>query len=91
MVDKIIPPRRGQELTPQGRPTVRFSEYLERLSQVTNETAETASLSISVAAAKLAAQLNSLEDRIGSGDFLTSDETGFTVDSDRLSADQDEA
>lgn len=29
--------------------------------------------------------------QIGSGDFLTSDETGFTVDTDLLSVDMDEA
>lgn len=40
---------------------------------------------------KTLAQLTALEQRIGSGDALTSDETGFTVDSDRLSVDMDEA
>ena len=32
-----------------------------------------------------------ISDKIGSGNFLTSDETGFTVDSDRLTVDMDEA
>lgn len=37
------------------------------------------------------ARLTSLEQRIGSGDALTSDETGFTVDSITLSVDMTEA
>ena len=37
------------------------------------------------------AQLTEINARIGSGDPLTSDETGFTVDSDRLSVDMTEA
>ena len=36
-------------------------------------------------------RLNALNDRIGSGDALTSDETGFTVDSTRLTVDRVEA
>lgn len=39
----------------------------------------------------LQAQLTELISRIGSGDALTSDETGFTVDSDRLTVDMDES
>lgn len=37
------------------------------------------------------ALINDIRDQIGSGDALTSDETGFTVDSDKLSVDMDEA
>ena len=37
------------------------------------------------------AQLNEINDRLGSGDPLTSDETGFTVDLDTLSVDMTEA
>jgi hypothetical protein len=37
------------------------------------------------------AMLSTLQDQLGSGDMLTSDETGFTVDSDKLYADMDEA
>lgn len=39
----------------------------------------------------LQAQLTELTARIGSGDALTSDDTGFTVDSDSLSVDMTEA
>lgn len=37
------------------------------------------------------AALNAINDRLGSGDALTSDETGFTVDSTTLSVDMTEA
>lgn len=37
------------------------------------------------------AALIEIDQRLGSGDALTCDETGFTVDSDRLTADQTEA
>ena len=39
----------------------------------------------------LSSRLITLEQRIGSGDALTSDETGFTVDLTIFSVDQDEA
>lgn len=37
------------------------------------------------------ALINDIRRQIGSGNFLTSDDTGFTVDSDKLSVDMDEA
>jgi len=40
---------------------------------------------------KSQAQINAIRNQIGSGDFLTSDETGFTVDSTNLSVDMTEA
>ena len=40
---------------------------------------------------KTLAGIININQKIGSGDFLTSDETGFTVDSDKLSVDMDEA
>ena len=36
-------------------------------------------------------QINDIRAKIGSGDFLTSDETGFTVDSTKLSVDMTES
>jgi hypothetical protein len=41
--------------------------------------------------AKNLAAVNEIRERLGSGDALTWDETGFTWDSDRLSFDMDEA
>ena len=40
---------------------------------------------------RTSALLSALQAQLGSGNPLTSDETGFTVDSDRLSCDMDEA
>jgi len=37
------------------------------------------------------AQINEINNRLGSGDALTSDETGFTVDSTTLTVDMTEA
>ncbi len=84
----IIPPKRGEELTPDGRPTVRFSEYLERMSKQTND--NTNALNIALVKSVLALVFD-IDRRLGSGDALTSDTTGFTVDSDTLFADMDEA
>jgi hypothetical protein len=39
----------------------------------------------------LAARIHHIQAQVGSGNPLTSDETGFTVDSTRLSVDMDEA
>lgn len=84
----LIPPRRNEFITREGLPTTRFAEYLENLASRTNEnTANTPSALIETALSLIFA----LENRLGSGDFLTSDETGFTVDSDRLTVDMDEA
>lgn len=75
---------------PQAFPTRQFQEFLDDLGDVADDTTlnvveppRVDSLSIALVA--------KLQKQIGSGNFLTSDETGFTVDSDRLSADMDEA
>ena len=85
---ELIPPRRDEFLTADGIPTRRFSEYLEQLASQTNNNA---SVLVTAADNTSLTQIFALENRIGSGDFLTSDETGFTVDTIKLSADQDEA
>lgn len=89
MADPIIPPKRGESITPDGRGTVRLHEYFERLTATTNlnNDAVTSGTTFNSALSRI----NALENRLGSGDFLTSDETGFTVDSDKLSVDMDEA
>ena len=84
----IIPPKRGEELTPEGKPTIRFSEYLERLTGQTND--NTNALNVALVKSVLALVFD-IDRRLGSGDALTSDTTGFTVDSDTLFADMDEA
>ena len=84
----LIPPRRDEYFTDNGLPTLRLIRYLEDLAGQTNENTETTT---SAQVSRGQALAFDLENRIGSGDFLTSDETGFTVDSDRLSVDMDEA
>ena len=84
----LIPPRRGEFLTKEGIPTTRFAEYLELITRQTNTNAVAAAVTTNQSALSLHF---SLENRLGSGNFLTSDDTGFTVDSDRLSVDMDEA
>ncbi len=85
----LIPPTRSDSLINQdGTPTIRTAEYLESLANQGNSTTNTV---ISLVDNTALALLFALENRIGSGDFLTSDETGFTVDTDRLSVDMDEA
>lgn len=87
MVD-IIPPRRDEVLTPDGEPTKRFSEYLESMaSSVNTASSEISSLTLE----NVLSLVNDLQNRLGSGDPLTSDETGFTVDSTKLSVDMTEA
>lgn len=88
MADKIVPPRRGEILTGQGVGTTRFMEYLERTSDQVNDS--TSSIEAAITSSVLG-QLASLNERLGSGQFLTSDDTGFTVDSDTLFCDMDEA
>jgi len=89
MADPVVPPRRGEAITPGGSGTNRFHEWMERLTVTTNSNNEAVE-SGNVFSSALS-RINALENRIGSGDFLTSDETGFTVDTDKLSADMDEA
>lgn len=84
----LIPPRRDQFLTSDGLPTQRFAEYLEALGSSSNKVAATVSVTASNNSTAL---VNDLINRIGSGDALTSDETGFTVDSTLLTVDMTEA
>lgn len=83
----VIPPRRDEALSADGVPTLRFSEYLEGLTRQTNDNTS----SLTPLTDTTALSFVFIENRIGSGDALTSDETGFTVDSDKLTVDMDEA
>ena len=88
MADPIVPPRRGETLTDQGRGTTRFMEYLERATTQGNESASAVDAQI---IQNLSSAVFALQVQIGSGDFLTSDSDSFTVDSDILFVDQTEA
>ena len=83
---ELIPPRRDEPwFDANGNPTLRVSEFLESLSNSANSTAGSAPSEAVIS------KTFALQSQVGSGDPLTSDETGFTVDSDRLSVDQTEA
>jgi hypothetical protein len=72
---------------------VNIEDYLAMKQDLT-ETADTGDVIISSevgADPRTSALLSTLQAQLGSGNPLTSDETGFTVDSDRLSCDMDEA
>lgn len=84
----IIPPRRGEEITSDGKATTRLSDYLLLLTSQTNS--NTDEINTSPIESVLAYHF-ALEARIGSGNALTCDETGFTIDSDKLTIDMDEA
>lgn len=83
----VIPPR-NEVFTAEGLPTLRFYEFLRSLSDQSNVTTSDVTSMLDNTAISL---LNDLINRIGSGDFLTWDDTGFTWDSDKLSFDMDEA
>lgn len=84
----IIPPRRGEILTADGKGTTRFHEYLERTADTVNSSADAVDAQI---VQLLTSSLFELQARLGSGDFLTSDCDSFTVDADIFYADQTEA
>lgn len=86
----LIPPRRGEFLTRDGQPTQRFITWIENLTLQGNTTASNTSTNVSDNSTQRA-QLLALQEKVGSGDFLTSDDTGFTVDSERLTVDMDES
>jgi hypothetical protein len=88
MAERIVPPRRGEILTNTGFGTTRLHEYLERLTGQTNDSSAAIEATIT---SSVLGQIASLNERLGSGQFLTSDDTGFTVDSDVLFVDMTEA
>jgi len=65
-----------------------FQRYLEELDTSQQEVAD---LDTETSFSNSFARLITLEQRIGSGNPLTSDETGFTVDSTNLTVDMTEA
>lgn len=87
----IIPPRRDELLTKDGIPTRRFIEYLEKLTLNTNISIDKITQEPVSDGPINRAKLAALENRIGSGNFLTSDETGFSVDNNQFTVDMDEA
>ena len=81
----IIPLRRDQAITKDGFITRRFAEYLESLNQGVGTSTEGSTIEVNNS------NLFELQASMGSGDPLTSDETGFTVDSTALTVDMTES
>lgn len=89
MVERVTPPLRSESPFDEfGQFTIRYHEYFEQTAKSVNSSAEASAQTSNKSALS---RIFALENRLGSGDALTSDETGFTVDSDRLSVDMDEA
>lgn len=68
-------------------PTRQFQQFLDELDQNVALTISLSSEESNINSAYLA----KLQNQIGSGDFLTCDDTGFTCDSTKFTCDQDEA
>lgn len=84
----ITPPIRTENFFDEfGRPTLRFSEFLDSLSASVN----VQSVQTDTNLLDLSAKIADLQNQIGSGDALTSDDTGLTVDLDTLTVDMTEA
>ena len=89
----VVPPRRDELLTVGGLPTRRFMTWIESLTGLGNDNSNAI---IEIPPVIFPPPAESIvqyfiESRLGSGDFLTSDETGFTVDLETLSVDMDES
>jgi hypothetical protein len=88
-MSNLIPPRRGEFLTSKGEPTLRFINWIESLTTQSNET--TIVTNTITNSSSVRAQLFALQEQMGSGDFLTWDDEGFSWDSDKFTFDMDEA
>lgn len=90
MAEDHVPPTRSENIiNDNGTPTIKFAEFLEKVGETSDSS--DSFISSSSKNVNIFSVLFSLQDRIGSGDALTSDETGFTVDSINLTVDMDEA
>jgi hypothetical protein len=88
-MSNLIPPRRGEFFSNKGQPTLRTETWIESLTTQSNET--TIVTNTITNSSSVRAQLFALQEQMGSGDFLTSDDTGFTVDTIKLTVDMSEA
>ena len=90
MADKIIVPRRRQDwFTDSGDLTLRALKFFENSATVTNNT--TTIINQTTGQASLNAILIRLQKQVGSGQVLTIDTSGFTVDTSFQFTDQAEA
>lgn len=92
MASDLEPPLRGEPILDEfGNFTIRYTEFFSRTAVRINDLADTGNPGNVSNSTVFGAQLIELQQRIGSGNPLTSDETGFTVDLDTLSVDMTEA
>lgn len=89
MAANLQAPLRGEPLfDAQGNPTIRFAEFLDGLAVETNELIDS---STATSLIELTGKIAALQVQVGTGDALTSDDTGFTVDSTIFTVDMTEA
>jgi hypothetical protein len=88
-MSNLIPPRRGEFFSNKGQPTLRTENWIEELTTQTNTT--TIVTNTITNSSSVRAQLFALQEQMGSGDFLTWDDEGFSWDSDKFTFDMDEA
>lgn len=88
-VAKLIALRRGENISNnRGIGTRRFIEYIEEATEQINDTVDSVATSFNI---EVLASIADLNERLGSGDFLTSDSDSFSVDSDKFTVDMTEA
>ncbi len=92
MARKIIAPRRSEVITEKGLASKRLSSFLEQLTVSTNDnTTIVENITINTgSSAKNHSLLSTLSQRIGSGQPLSWDETGFEFSSSRITLDRTE-
>lgn len=93
MTDPIITPRRREDFFDSaGNPTIRFIRWIELVSGQTNSSTLSIENNTDTLASdnNLNAQVLRLQAQIGSGQPLTIDTTGFTVDTTKQTTDRTE-
>ena len=86
---KLIPLNEREPIfDAKGLGSRRFNAFIRELTTQTNEVVAEVDTSVFIESLSLIADINN---RLGSGDVLTSDTTGFTVDSTVLFVDMAEA
>jgi len=90
MADPIITPRRADEFfNLDGSLTLRAIRFFESLTETTNT--NTTIIDETTVTSVTLSNIIELQQRIGSGQELTIDTTGFTVDTTKQTTDQTEA
>ena len=89
MAKKIVPLRETEPIfDSRGMGTRRFNRRIREVAETSNENTSAISAAVSIDIFSLVADI---QNRLGSGDALTSDSDSFTVDSTILFVEQTEA